>query len=255
MSGGAPGSWYRSSFGPEYLEIYAHRDVECARAEVRFLAQALEIEPRARVLDLACGTGLHVGLLREAGYRAFGLDLSRDLLERARCGEGSPDPPLVRADMRALPFAPRGPVFDAVVSLFTSFGYFFEAADDLAVLRQVCRVLVPGGLFFLDTLNRERVLQCLEPCSVERRGDLECIQERRLARDGSRVEKRIVIRNHRVPGFERVFYESVHLYPASELRALFEGAGLSPQRSYGDFDGRAFGADSPRLILTGRRPR
>ena len=55
-----------------------------------------------------------------------------------------------RHDMRA-PFGHQA--FDCVCSFFTSFGYFDDPADHLAVIRNVSRALKPGGYFVLDYLN------------------------------------------------------------------------------------------------------
>ncbi|MFQ5654738.1 MAG: class I SAM-dependent methyltransferase, partial [Planctomycetota bacterium] len=71
-----PGSWYRSSFGGEYLQVYRRRDATQARAEVAFTVRALSLRPGERVLDLCCGAGRHVDPLADAGLLVHALDLS-----------------------------------------------------------------------------------------------------------------------------------------------------------------------------------
>ncbi|MEU1853703.1 class I SAM-dependent methyltransferase [Streptomyces sp. NPDC019990] len=96
-------------------------------------------------LDLCCGTGAGVGVLtRVCRERVTGVDFSAGMLEvaRQRVRTGGPPVSWVRADARALPFAP---AFDLVVS-FGAFGHFLphELPGLFAEVRSVLR---PGGCF------------------------------------------------------------------------------------------------------------
>ncbi|MFJ9085266.1 class I SAM-dependent methyltransferase [Streptomyces sp. NPDC102384] len=92
-------------------------------------------------LDLCCGTGAGLRVLREAGVgRAVGVDFSGGMLDVARRGEPTAD--CVRADALALPF---GEVFDLVVS-FGAFGHFLPR-EWPRLFSEVCQVLRPGGQF------------------------------------------------------------------------------------------------------------
>ncbi|WP_051705256.1 class I SAM-dependent methyltransferase [Streptomyces sp. NRRL S-455] len=96
-------------------------------------------------LDLCCGTGAGVGVL--AGVcreRVTGVDFSAGMLDvaRQRVRPGGPPVSWVRADARALPFAP---AFDLVVS-FGAFGHFLPR-ELPGLFAQVRSVLRPGGRF------------------------------------------------------------------------------------------------------------
>ena len=124
--------WFEEWFGEEYLQLYPHRDdAEAARA-VALLVETTGLQPRWRVLDVACGAGRHARAFRAAGARCVGVDLSATLLRIAR---GVTDAFLVRADMRALPIRPGS--MDLTVNLFTSFGYFGREADHATALRDL----------------------------------------------------------------------------------------------------------------------
>src|SRR3954453_18875115 len=90
-------------------------------------------------LDLGCGTGRAIPLLRDAGWTVVATDVSENQLElaRQRGGESS----VVQADARSLPFEDEA--FDAVISLFTHTDF-----DDLdAAIGEATRVLRSGGQF------------------------------------------------------------------------------------------------------------
>jgi SAM-dependent methyltransferase len=236
--------WFRRAFGEDYLAVYAHRDAAEARRQVAFVLQRLALEPPQEVLDLACGAGRHAAELRARGFRVTAVDLSPPLLRLA--GETLPGC-LVRADMRRLPFRQR---FALVTSFFSSFGYFEDEEEDRAVLEQVWGVLQPGGWFFLDYLNPERVRRTLVPEDERTVGEMHVRQERWLTPDGRRVEKRITIRDGRGV---REYLESVRLYSLAELRTMFDSAGLSIRHAWGSFAGDPVSESAPRLIVAAVR--
>jgi demethylmenaquinone methyltransferase/2-methoxy-6-polyprenyl-1,4-benzoquinol methylase len=98
--------------------------------------EALDLDPGARVLDLACGTGDLLRDLERAGHRAVGADFSAGMLRAAHTKA-----PLVRGDAAALPFADAS--FDGVVCGF-ALRNFVELST---VFREVARVLHRGGRF------------------------------------------------------------------------------------------------------------
>ncbi len=246
MTGPTPTrEWFRDWFGEEYLALYPHRDEREAREAVDLFSEvALSARP-SRVLDLACGAGRHLRELRDDGLAAVGLDLSRTLLRSARAT--APADPLVRGDMRELPFADAA--FDGLTSFFTSFGYFADPVDDRRVLREMERVLCPGGVFMLDFMNAARVRTELVPEDYREIDGMRIVQTRDIA-DG------VVVKRIRIEpsdgGVVRVFEERVRLYTCDELVSLLAGAGLVTRHRFGDYQGAPFREGSPRLILAGR---
>lgn len=239
--------WFRRWFGPEYLTLYPHRDREEAEQAVELFLEGGELGRSVRVLDVGCGAGRHLAAFRRRGVDPVGLDLSRSLLERAREAVG-PGIPLVRADMRRIPF--RSGAFGAVASFFTSFGYFRTRKEDLRTLHEMRRVLRSGGRYLIDFLNAEQVRRGLVP---EEEDTLHgrTVRQTREIRDGQ-VLKRIEIEPETPGGETAVFHERVRLYEPKELARLLRDAGLRPDSRYGDYGGSAHGAGSPRFIVVGR---
>lgn len=244
MGESGDGAWYEAAFRDDYRRVYAHRDLASARREAAFLlAQGV----RGRVLDLCCGFGRHALLLAEAGLDVVGLDLSLDLLRAARELPGFERRlagRLVRADMTRVPFADAS--FDALVNLFSSFGYLGEAGD-AQVLREIARVLRPSGRAALDLMNPACVRAALVPHSTRTGPGFELEEHRRLEQGGRRVVKDVELRaDGRAP---RRWREDVRLYEPAELAPLLAAAGLAVEREFGDFDGRRCDSGAPRRIV------
>ncbi|MGV9452444.1 class I SAM-dependent DNA methyltransferase [Streptomyces sp. NPDC003635] len=115
------------------------------------VAAALELMgPFGPGLDLCCGTGAGADVLtRVCEGRLVGVDFSTGMLEEARKRGGGVS--YVRADARALPFAP---VFDLVVS-FGAFGHFLPR-ELPNLFTQVHSVLRPGGAFVFPVVAPPR---------------------------------------------------------------------------------------------------
>lgn len=141
--------WFREWFDTEhYHRLYAHRNEEEARPFVERLTERLNLPRGSHVLDLACGRGRHARILHTLGYRVTGLDLSARNIAYCKVQE-TKGLQFVQGDMRLLPYQE---LFDAVLLLFTSFGYFSDVENAL-VIDKVHKSLKPGGWFVLDFFN------------------------------------------------------------------------------------------------------
>jgi ubiquinone/menaquinone biosynthesis C-methylase UbiE len=116
------------------------------------VGQSLEpLAPFGSGLDVCCGTGAGVALLRPlCRERVVGLDFSQGMLEVCRHNAanmvGGAPVELVRGDALAMPFAAS---FD-VVTCFGAFGHILEQ-DEPRFVAEVARVLRPGGRFVFVT--------------------------------------------------------------------------------------------------------
>jgi SAM-dependent methyltransferase len=236
--------WFEDWFGEEYLALYEHRDHHEAREVVGLIADRMGAVGDGPVLDLACGAGRHQRTLCDHGWWTVGLDLSPSLLRAARAEDRTA--PLVRADMRELPFADGS--FALVVNLFTSFGYFRDDAQHRRVLLDVARVVRRGGWFVLDYLHAAQVRESLVPRDERTVGSVTVEQEREISTDGRFVRKMITIGD-----LGRTFVERVRLFEPEELVALCNDAGFHVDAVLGDYDGSPLGPESPRAILFARR--
>lgn len=236
-------TWYREWFGEEYLDLYSYRDEEEAKHHVAFFRQLFG-RMRDPLLDLACGSGRHLQEFLAHGYRAVGVDLSSVLLARGR--QMNRDMPLVRADMRTLPFPDA--TFGGLVNFFTSFGYFESEDDNAQAVREMCRVLKKEAWFLFDYMNVERELSRMVQREV-REVEGGTVEIERWFDASSRMF------NKKIRIGEKSFLERVRGYDLDEISMLFASSGFSVRNVYGDFRGAPFDRSSPRLIVVGTRRR
>jgi SAM-dependent methyltransferase len=239
--------WFRRWFGEEYLLVYEHRSREEAAREIRFITDVLGLDGSELILDLCCGSGRHALPLAQGGSRVIGLDYSLPLLRIAREGipPGAKWPRYVRADVRNMPF--RGGVFDVVLNLFTSFGYF-DHCGNREQLCSIARLLRKGGKYCIDYLNPPAVLSGLVPESVRDKDGITVVEQRSYNATTRRIEKDIVLR---CDGREEIFRESVRLYSLAEMNGMLDDAGLTVERVFGSPEGEPYSESSPRMILWG----
>jgi SAM-dependent methyltransferase len=219
--------------------------------EVAFLVEHLGVEAPARVLDLACGYGRHATALAARGFRVTGLDLSAPSLEEARrtSAEAGVEVEWIERDMRDLSFDGE---FDAVLNLFTAFGYFDAEEDDVRVLDGVARALRPGGVFLIDTINPIALARRFQPSSWRELESGALFLEDRswdLRRGRSEALWVLVLPD----GERRALRHSARTYTYPELAAMMARAGLDVDADWGGFDGSEFGMDSWRMLIRARR--
>lgn len=248
----APADWYDGFFERVWLdEIALHAPAERTELQVGFVLERLEGASGRRLLDLACGHGRISLPLARAGWQVTGLDLSPRSLELAR--EAAEREGLavewVQGDMREPPPGP----FDAAISVFTSFGYFDDEAENQRVLDAVAGALAPGGLFLIDTINllnlakryRERSWEWTESGAI-------FLQEHEFDVLAGRNRARWTF--VRDEGTREEIVHTVRTYTPHELAVMLNEAGLDVIGSFGDFEGGELDFDSPRIILLARKP-
>jgi SAM-dependent methyltransferase len=228
--------WYVSLFGQEHFDIYGGLlSDERTTREVEGIVKLLALPPGSHILDLACGHGRHAIPLAEQGYRVTGQDLSEVFLERARA-EAQARGVMVRwvhRDMREIPLTDE---FDAIINIFTAFGYFESDSADEKVLHQVHKALRPGGHFLLDSMHRDAVVRGFQPFDVSRRDTgLVVTEERHFDQLAGRTTVRVTLFH---PDGRRTELRHVVLsYTPTELVVMLARAGLELQATYGGLDG------------------
>ncbi len=107
--------------------------------------QLLDAKPGERLLDVACGPGLLLKASLLRGVEPHGVDISAVAIQMAR--EFVPSAQVQVANAEALPFA------EATFDLLTCIGALERMLDRQQVLREMCRVVRPGGRLCLMLRN------------------------------------------------------------------------------------------------------
>ena len=115
-------------------------------SNLEFLRRAGLTAALTRVLEIGCGKGAILGELKKAGHEVTGIDI--DAAALAYCRAPHADLAVSVASGDSLPFSDHS--FDAVLS----FDVFEHIRDSDRHLKEVRRVLRPGGCYFLQTPNK-----------------------------------------------------------------------------------------------------
>jgi SAM-dependent methyltransferase len=246
-------AWYVDFFGNDYLNIYRHIfTAERSAQEVAFAERVLDLQPGASVLDLCCGQGRHSVPLAQHGYRVTALDLSPAYLELAQQAAQSHDVKLepVSADMRQIPFQNR---FDAVINMYSSFGYLESEADDVRVLESVAKAIRPGGRFFLDMLNREwAVANYIQNDWHSGPDGTLYVEHRELDLATSRMQVSFTIVGADGGRRDSIGHD-IRLYTLTEITRMLSRAGLTVTGTFGGFDGETYAINTRRMIISSQK--
>jgi SAM-dependent methyltransferase len=244
-------SWFEEWFdSPLYEKLYANRNEKEAAQLAGLIEEAIPKENYPKILDLGCGRGRHSITLAERGYRVTGVDLSEEAIRKAKkraSDKNLKNVEFLTGDMRE----PLDGTFDAILNLFTTFGYFLDDDENMSVLKSARQMLRPKGVFVIDFLNAAQIKREIIPedCGSFKEIDF---QIRRYIKD-EMVFKDITFKNPSLD--EPVHYqERVKLYDLNWFKDSLDECGFSIENIYGDYTGKPFNAEkSSRLIMISRR--
>jgi ubiquinone/menaquinone biosynthesis C-methylase UbiE len=137
--------WYEEMAKSRFANAFAY-----GRAKIdRLLNSCLEkLPPGARVLDVGCGTGEYVRRATELGFLASGIEPAEAMRKVAL--EKNPSSTILDGIATALPFPDK--TFDLVICIEVL--RYLHREDNRQALREMHRVLAPGGRMFLTSVNR-----------------------------------------------------------------------------------------------------
>ncbi len=243
--------WWREYFDAQYLLEYEPIFApETDRRDVARMMDVLELPSDAKILDVPCGQGRHAHLLAEAGFDVTGLDYSTELLKRAKDRGTGTHLRYERGDMRALPKKwTRN--FDAVLNLFTSFGFFSHPADDAKVIREFARVLKPGGVMLWHGGSRDGVVRSFitrdwwtakNGTMIGHERSFDPLSGVLTVHTTVKGGKKAVEREHKI-----------RLYTATRLAELCSEAGLIVEQAWDGWRDRPLTRKSSEMLLLARR--
>jgi len=245
------GPWYENFFGQHYLRTVRTPTPKEVALECDFIERALRVPTGSRVLDVGCGLGVQTVELASRGYKMIGLDISQTMVSRAydEAEDRGLKIDFIRGDMREVTF---DEPFDGLLCWGTTFGYFTEEENELA-LRQLHQALKPKGTLLLEIVNRDFIIGS-QPNQVWFEVDgAVCMEETDFDYVTSRLRVKRRVASH--DGQERDRLYSIRLYTLHEILAMFERNGFRVDEVSGREAtlGIFFGAHSPKMIIRAER--
>jgi SAM-dependent methyltransferase len=203
-----------------YDLLYAEKDyvkeVDYVRGFIRQYAP-----DASNVLELGCGTGVHASLFAEYGYAVTGIDLSEQMLAKARerhlaLAAGG----MLRfyqGDMRDFDLQKQ---FDVVVALFHVISYLPTDHDLELTLSSISQHLKPGGLFLFDHWYGPAVM-AYPPTRRIKTLENDEIEVTRVATPTLRADDHLVDVNYAVTVVEKSSGRSTKFSETHQMRYLF----------------------------------
>jgi SAM-dependent methyltransferase len=234
-------NWFVNWFDTPYYHIlYKERNEKEAKLFIDNLSFYLSLEKGSKILDLACGKGRHSLYLNELGFEVIGLDLSENSIKIAKENENETLKFGVH-DMRK-PFVGE---YDAVLNLFTSFGYFESDEEHLATLENIKNNVNEHGLAVLDYLNIEYLTQNLVPYETKEIDGISFKIERK-------IENNFIIKDIYFTDNNQNFHftEKVKAYSLQDFEEMMNQKDIYLLDTFGDYKLNKFYKNtSERLIL------
>lgn len=240
------------SYPELYMKFYwPHLTPERTKVEVDFVDKVLKKYKAKKLLDIPCGFGRHTIQLAKRGYKVEGIDYMDYFIKLAKkdAKESKVKVDFSVWDMSKLN---KKSEFDAVLNLFTSFGYFDEETN-LTVLKKFAAALKKGWILVIDTINRDRILDSYRTGSRKAydriKNDVMMEEESYDPLTGYLTNNRSFIINGKV--IESPY--SLRVYTYTELATLLSVAGFKILESYGDYEWGQYSLNSRRMIIVAKK--
>lgn len=233
--------WFASWFNTGYYHVlYKNRDYTEGQIFLKNLITFLKLEKNKLILDLACGKGRHSIYLNSLGFNVIGADLSKNSIEYAKQFE-TETLQFLEHDMRN-PFNNK---FDIILNLFTSFGFFEDDMEDIAILQNIKNGLKPNGIAIIDFMNAKKVISTLISEEVTTIDDI-TFKMNRYVKNGF-IVKEI---NFDAAGKHHTYFEKVKCLDLVKINSYVNSVGFKIKYTFGDYQLEKFNEEtSDRLIL------
>jgi SAM-dependent methyltransferase len=127
-----------------YDLFYEEKDYAAEAGAVIALAEQYASGART-LLDVGCGTGVHLSHLAAHYTNVAGIDVSPAMLDEARAS--FPAIPFHEGDMRTFDLGER---YDVVTCLFSAIGYMVDHDSLRAAMSTMARHVAPGGVLLVE---------------------------------------------------------------------------------------------------------
>ncbi len=242
-----PTSWHsEDEFWQAFAPFMFHEERLAATPfEVDKILDLTNPGPSSKILDVACGPGRHSLELARRGFEVTGIDRTEPYLEQARASANEQNLYIefIQDDMRSFI---RQSTYDLALSIYTSFGYFEKAADNLQVLANIFESLRPGGRLLMELTGKEVLARIFRERDWREYKDIIFLEERKVVDNWNRIENRWLL----IYPDRRLEYRVDHwLYSSSELELMLRSVGFDVVEVYGGLEGTPYDNLANRLVV------
>ncbi len=233
----------------EFYPLLFDKSARLAREGPLLLELLNRYQQPVRVLDLACGTGIHSQFFSEQGADVIGLDISPEMLMYAKEQPYAHNVFYLVADLTHLPLAGR---WNIILCLGNSLCLLRDYNCILDFFSQVKKLLAPQGTFILQILNYNH-------------SDMKEVQTKCIRKE--QEDKKVTVIKTFIPDNDVVFLSINYFakvqgeYKTSsdtnilqklslqDLSTIVQKAGLSIVSIFGDFQKSNFNIDTSRDVI------
>jgi len=233
-------NWHQNWFNEDYLKLYPHRNIEEAEHQIDFLIRAMGLSGSEKILDLGCGSGRHAIALANRGYSVVGIDASQYLIDIANEKlKEVPNLPARFLTSDILKIGDQG-VYDVVISMFTSFGYYDDDDENARIFGVVRNHLQRDGRFFFDYLH---------PYDVKK----DLVEHEQVKLNGESVGiHRVIVDDQVIKTItfpDREYQEKVKLYTRDQIENMLSKYRLTVVDCWNDYEGNPWDEEGDRQIF------
>lgn len=218
---------YYSALGDYLKEHKNYFSKKQLQKDVDFIIDAMELNKKDKIMDLACGHGRHAIELAKRDFNVDGLDFSDYLLKLAKeyAKQKNLKINFYKQNIHNINIKNK---YDKIFLFFSEFGLF----NAERVLKNISKILKINGLFLLDCDNIFRLIQYL----IKR-------PKTPYRFDFINMELKEKQKNSK----------GVRYYTIPELKKLFNDHQLKVISIYGNYEKQNLDINSKRVILIGRK--
>jgi len=212
-----------------------------------------------RVLDLCCSSGRYALNLAKKGFNVTGVDISPIAIKQAKKTAEKTNLKnrvefLVGDARKVSKLLEKKESFDAIINTGTSIGYYDDDTDK-SIIRQLNKLASSNGVLVIDVANRDYMIRHYQPVNINKLGDYELHEHRKLDLQESRVENTWEFYQKNEGSLKHLVTVPVcsRAYSLHELVKLFEKTGWKYCNSYGNFELEPLTMDTERIIIVGKK--
>ncbi len=237
--------WFEQFYNDQYKAwVLDQIPASMTQAQLDMIQDALNLAQNAHILDVFCGEGRHAIPLAKKGFEVTAIDLYEPFIQTIVKSSAGLNIHPICMDARSINYEKK---FDAIILLFTSFGYFSDEENEL-LMNNLSNALKDDGKILIDIENRDYILKNYLHEKWRNKENGLLLERHAFNPFTSRQKTRRIWIDPK--GNQEIYSRNLRLYSAHELIALAGKYHLEIIHKWGNYDKKPFSINTPRMIFT-----